>query len=185
MASDQVAHFCTNRCSGPIPVLILIPASLSPNTQTVLGDLYAFGLLGAFSITCLSLDIVRWHQRKDRHPHKGLCRTSMPMFVVGVATTVLVFIPWLTNLVAKPLATAFGGTLVVIGLLVAFVTNRLETRRGSYPIFPYLHRPEHPIMFLRGGRRLAPAAVLAFLPNDPQRLPEIIARAVSSANARP
>lgn len=93
----------------------------------------------------------------------------MPMFVVGVATTALVVIPWLTNLVAKPLATAFGGSLVLIGLVVAFVTNRLESRRGRYPIFPYLHRPEHPIVLLRRGRRLAPAAVLAFLPNDPPK----------------
>lgn len=165
-----------------IPVVVVIVSGAS---TALLGDLYAFGLLGAFSITCLSLDIVRWHQRKDRHRHKGLGRTSMPMFVVGVATTVLVAIPWLTNLFAKPLATAFGGGLVAIGLVVAFVTNRLETRRGRYAIFPYLHRPEHPILFLRGGRRLAPAAVLAFLPHDLQKLPGVIEQALSSARARP
>ena len=165
-----------------VPVVVVIVSGASTG---LLGDLYAFGLLAAFSITCLSLDIVRWHQRKDRHLHKGLGRTSMPMFLVGVATTVLVVVPWLTNLVAKPLATAFGGSLVLIGLAVAFVTNRLETRRGRYAIFPYLHRPEHPIMFLRGGRRLAPAAILAFLPNDPKRLSGIITQAVASAKSRP
>jgi len=165
-----------------VPVVVVIVSGASTG---LLGDLYAFGLLGAFSITCLGLDIVRWHERKHLHPHKILGRTSMPLFLIGVATTVLVVIPWLTNLVAKPLATAFGGTMVVIGLVVAFVTNRLETRRGRYAIFPYLHRPERPIVLLRGGRRLAPASVLAFLPNHAQRLPEIIAKAISSANARP
>ena len=165
-----------------VPVVVVIASGASTG---LLGDLYAFGLLGAFSITCLSLDIVRWHSRKQRHPSAAVGRTSMPMFLVGVATTVLVVIPWLTNLVAKPLATAFGGSLVVIGLGVAFLTNRLETRRGRYAIFPYMHRPEHPIVMLRRGRRLAPAAVLAFLPNDPEKLPNIIARAVASARDRP
>src|SRR5262249_32198927 len=33
-----------------------------------LGDLYAFGLLGAFSLTCLGLDVVRWRERRgDLH----------------------------------------------------------------------------------------------------------------------
>lgn len=165
-----------------VPVVVVIASGASTG---LLGDLYAFGLLGAFSITCLSLDIVRWHSRRHRHPSAAVGRTSTPMFLVGMATTVLVIIPWLTNLVAKPLATAFGGSLVVIGLGVAFVTNRLETRRGRYAIFPYLHRPEHPIVMLRRGRRMDPAAVLAFLPNDPERLPGIIARAVASARDRP
>src|SRR5260370_3399705 len=30
----------------------------------ILGDLYAFGLLGAFSLTCLGLDIIRHRERK-------------------------------------------------------------------------------------------------------------------------
>jgi hypothetical protein len=47
-----------------IPILVLIPASLSSDTQAILGDLYAFGLLGAFSVTCLSLDIVRWREQR-------------------------------------------------------------------------------------------------------------------------
>jgi amino acid transporter len=164
-----------------VPVLVVIASGASTG---LLGDLYAFGLLGAFSITCLSLDIVRWHARKQRHP-SAMGRTSMPMFLLGVATTVLVVIPWLTNLYAKPLATAFGGSLVVVGLTVAFVTYRLETRRGRYPLFPYLHRPERPILMLRRGRPLAPAAVLAFLPNDPERVPDVIAQAVSAAKDRP
>ena len=165
-----------------VPVLVVIGSGASTG---LLGDLYAFGLLGAFSITCLSLDIVRWHERKDRHPHRGVGPTRMPMFVVGVATTVLVVIPWLTNLVAKPLATAFGGSIVAVGLVVALVTYRLERRGGRHVIFPYLHRPEHPLVLLRGGRRLARAAVLAVLPNEPERLPSVIAKAVAAARGRP
>src|SRR6266702_7912562 len=43
----------------PICVLIVVQGNI-----TVLGDLYAFGLLGAFTRTCVGLDIVRRRERK-------------------------------------------------------------------------------------------------------------------------
>jgi len=43
----------------PIIVLILVLGNI-----IILGDMYAFGLLGAFSLTCLGLDIVRHRERK-------------------------------------------------------------------------------------------------------------------------
>ncbi len=43
----------------PIAVLILVMGNIA-----ILGDMYAFGLLGAFSLTCLGLDIVRRRERK-------------------------------------------------------------------------------------------------------------------------
>jgi amino acid transporter len=165
-----------------VPMLIVIIAGASTEK---LGGLFAFGLLGAFSITCLSLDIVRWHDMRKPRRRSPAGRVTMPMFVVGVATTVLVVIPWLTNLVAKPAATAFGGGLVAIGLGVAFVTRRLERRRGRYAIFPQLVRPGRPLVLLRRGRRLQSVAVMAFLPADPQRQADIISRAMAAARGRP
>jgi amino acid transporter len=165
-----------------VPVVVVV---ISGASTGLLGDLYAFGLLGAFSITCLSLDIVRWHERRHRHPSAAVGRTSLPMFVIGVATTVLVVIPWLTNLVAKPLATAFGGSLVLIGLAVAFANNRWDRRRGRHPVFPSLYRPGRPLLLLGRARRFGPATVLAFLPNDPERLPDIIDQAVAAGEGRP
>src|SRR5438067_12807622 len=44
-----------------IPICVLIVVK---GTITVLGDLYAFGLLGAFTLTCVGLDIVRRRERK-------------------------------------------------------------------------------------------------------------------------
>jgi len=47
----------------PMLVLLLVAGDIG-----VLGDLYAFGLLGAFSLTCLGLDVVRWRERRgDLH----------------------------------------------------------------------------------------------------------------------
>ena len=42
-----------------VPMLIAVQGAI-----TVLGDLYAFGLLGAFTLTCVGLDIVRRRERK-------------------------------------------------------------------------------------------------------------------------
>jgi amino acid transporter len=49
----------------PMVILVAVQAHLD-----VLGDLYAFGLLGAFSLTCISLDIIRMRERRGA-PHVG------------------------------------------------------------------------------------------------------------------
>jgi amino acid transporter len=45
-----------------IPILVLIAVRGDINT---LGDMYAFGLLGAFSLTCLALDVLRFRERRS------------------------------------------------------------------------------------------------------------------------
>src|SRR2546427_882166 len=53
-------HYSIALATGvPILVLILVQGNIN-----LLGDLYAFGLLGAFTLTCLGLDIVRYRERK-------------------------------------------------------------------------------------------------------------------------
>src|SRR5262249_35594832 len=47
-----------------IPMAVLVAVQGNVNT---LGDLYAFGLLGAFSLTCVSLDVIRWRERHGAH----------------------------------------------------------------------------------------------------------------------
>lgn len=43
----------------PIAVLLLVRGQID-----VLGDMYAFGLLGAFTVTCIGLDIIRYRERR-------------------------------------------------------------------------------------------------------------------------
>ena len=43
----------------PIAVLVLVHGKIN-----ILGDMYAFGLLGAFTVTCLGLDIIRYRERR-------------------------------------------------------------------------------------------------------------------------
>jgi amino acid transporter len=53
-------HFSIALATG-IPILVLLVVNGNIN---ILGDMYAFGLLGAFTLTCLGLDIIRYRERK-------------------------------------------------------------------------------------------------------------------------
>src|SRR5205823_14941872 len=55
-------------------------------------------------------------------------------FWLGILTTVLVFIAWSTNLVAKPLATAFGGGVASLGMLIAYVSYTRQKQKGRLPV---------------------------------------------------
>lgn len=93
-----------------VPALVIW---LSGGEMRVLGDMYAFGLLGAFVFSSASLDAIRWRLgRRD------------PVFWLGVLTTAMVLVAWAVNLVEKQLATYFGGMVTLIGLLIAVGVRR-------------------------------------------------------------
>ncbi|MBI1871056.1 MAG: universal stress protein [Chlamydiae bacterium] len=87
----------------PLGVIIMTQGKLS-----ILGDLYAFGLLGAFVFSSLGLDVVRWQLRL-----RGFG------FWIGLLTTAVVIVAWGINLREKELATFFGGSVTAIGMLTA------------------------------------------------------------------
>ena len=92
----------------PIAVILVTQGELA-----LLGEMYAFGLLGAFVFSSLSLDVIRWR----------LGRRDLA-FWIGVLTTVMILLAWCINLVEKALATAFGGALTLIGMTVAVGVRR-------------------------------------------------------------
>lgn len=212
----------------PITVLLLVNGSLN-----LLGDMYAFGLLGAFSLTCLGLDIVRYRERKIarrlRHPamtarehqHNGggvsshaelapertiaaheqhevnghdaagnsslseeLRSNTSPLRVIkrlwhtldfwlGILTTVLVITAWSTNLVAKPLATAFGGGVAGIGMLIAYTNYRVHKKAGRTPVM------------LTGVEGQLPGSVLAVLTAKNGHNEAVIRAAINTSEGRP
>lgn len=87
----------------PIAVILSVHGQLE-----VLGDMYSFGLLGAFTFTSLGLDVIRF-----REGSRGLS------FWLGILTTVMVGGSWVINILEKPLATAFGGGLTLVGIVLA------------------------------------------------------------------
>lgn len=78
-----------------------------------LGHLYSFGLLGAFTFHCFSLDVVRVRERR-----------LGPLTWVGFLTTLMLATAWLTNMIVKWQATLFGGTIVLLGLFIAVGIRR-------------------------------------------------------------
>jgi amino acid transporter len=159
-----------------LPVVIIIASRGNVN---LLGDLYAFGLLGTFVLTCVSLDLVRW--REYRRWNAGV----IAFFGVGVLTTLLVAVAWMVNLFAKPLATGFGGGLTAIGLIAGFATYRHY--RGRRPsVFPVPFRPQRAAASIASalGRRPSAGEVLVILPHEQLAAEAVLAEAARTADAR-
>jgi hypothetical protein len=166
-----------------IPMVILIAVQANINE---LGALYAFGLLGAFSLTCISMDVIRWRERHGaahigaqidpelvrgdgrllappvypspfmdavqralghervkqlRQSRASLRRQTQPLtqplkvawptitYYLGLLTTFLVVIAWVTNLFSKPSATVFGGAVTIFGVAISAWHFRYQSER--------------------------------------------------------
>jgi len=89
-----------------IAAAVVVPVAVLVATRgdiATLADLYAFGLLGAFVLSSVALDRVRMTES----------RTGL-LFAIGVLTSVLVLVAFVTNLIEKPDATLFGGGLTLL-----------------------------------------------------------------------
>jgi hypothetical protein len=159
-----------------LPVIVIVA---SRGSVVLLGDLYSFGLLGTFVLTCISLDLVRWRERAK------WIRGSITLFAIGVPTTVLVILAWAVNLVAKPLATEFGGGLTVIGLVAGLATYRYYRRRRP-AVFPVPFRPERAAASIAGalGNRPSAGEVMVILPHDQLAAEAVIEAANHAGDGR-
>ena len=199
-----------------IPILILVAVW---GRIDILGDMYAFGLLGAFSLTCLGMDIVRYRDLKRAMSRKAIAQereqavnaqAGIPKalevhdllksnvqsaltehqqaevtatnkvnglwfkinFGLGILTTILVAVAWGTNLVTKPLATAFGGGVTIIGMSIAIFNYMRHQREGKVPV---------PVVMTR-LKDTVPGSTLAILtPGRTQQNSAVIRAAISSA----
>jgi nucleotide-binding universal stress UspA family protein len=88
-----------------VPVTVVLATA---GELRILGEMYAFGLLGAFVLSSVGLDVLRWRENQ-----RGV------WFWIGLLTTAMVLVSWCVNLVTKPLATFFGGGLTAFGMTVA------------------------------------------------------------------
>ncbi|GHO72867.1 hypothetical protein KSD_06380 [Ktedonobacter sp. SOSP1-85] len=216
-------HYAIILATGiPMVVLLLVHGNIN-----ILGDMYAFGLLGAFTLTCLGMDIVRYRQNKVYHLKKLLEKqstivgvdgqsqakleghqgdqlevsvdgqvesrhaveeqagpaevpespsrwASSPVnFWLGILTTLLVMIAWCTNLIAKPLATAFGGSVAVVGMLIAFASYLYHRRRGRVSVVA------------TGVTKHVPGTVLAILSSNDPNNEKVIQVAINNKEHRP
>jgi len=86
-----------------------------------LGRIFAFGLLGSYAITSVSLTVLRWRERRIG-----------ASFVVGVVASLALLIPWVTSWFTKPQATVYGACVTGLQLAIAFVTHRGWIRSGRF-----------------------------------------------------
>ncbi|HEY3194931.1 MAG TPA: APC family permease [Candidatus Dormibacteraeota bacterium] len=157
------------------PVVLVYVAGQSPVAAVFLGNLYAFGLLGSFILTNVSLDLVRWRELR-----LGRSLLKQAIFAVGLLTTFLVMIGWGVNLVAKPDATIFGGGLTVLGLVVGIWTYR-SAQRQRPAVFPLPYRPERAAESIATHFDRTPADVLVILPRDQNAAEAVLAEALRVA----
>jgi amino acid transporter len=173
----RTPHIAILAAVGP-PVLLVYIAGRSPVAAVFLGDLYAFGLLGSFILTNISLDVIR---RRELRTDGALRRRAV--FALGVLTTGLTVIGWSVNLVAKPYATLFGGGLTLVGLVVGLWTYN-RGRRQRPAVFPVPYRPALAVESIASQFQSRPANVLVILPRDQNAAEAVIDEGIEAAHGR-
>jgi amino acid transporter len=160
------------------PVVLVYIAGQSAETAVFLGDLYAFGLLGSFILTNVSLDVIRWRELAvDNALRRRL------WFAVGLLTTGFTVVGWSVNLVFKPYATAFGGGLTLLGVVVGLWTyNRARGRRPT--VFPLPYRPDLAAQSITVQFKREPADVLVVLPRDQNSADAVIDEGIRAAEGK-
>ena len=130
--AERNLRFGTPHRAIAISVVVPVVVVLATRGQMeLLGDMYSFGLLGAFTLT-----VGRHRPAARAGTHRG------PAFWIGLFTSALVILAWGVNLVEKTKATMFGGSVTLVGFAIAY-------RRA-----PGLDwRPPHRVQ--RGGGRRA------------------------------
>jgi amino acid transporter len=112
--AERNHRFGTPHRAIAIAVAVPVAVVLATHGQmALLGDMYSFGLLGAFTMTSVGLDRMRLQENK-----RGLA------FWLGIVTSLLVVVAWAVNLVSKTKATIFGGTTTILGFVVAYAVQK-------------------------------------------------------------
>ncbi len=169
-----------------IPIAVVI---ISAGNVGLLGDMYAFGLLGAFSVTSVCLDIVRWRERRALQGRRYVADAepagpSRFMFILGVVTSVLVVTAWVTNLFAKPLATLFGGSITIAGVAVAAITHWARRRGGRPGVVPVIQRLDQLAHLHRAGWQ-SHEPVMVLLNGEGQDLEALVEAGIAEAAGGP
>ena len=228
----ETPHYSIMLATGiPIVILIIVLGNI-----TILGDMYAFGLLGAFTLTCLGLDVIRTRDRRAarrrvqhlanpgdnlavldttqahsmsereaeedealRNGHYSMngrngrdrvapavsrSRFSLVVgnlwrrldFWLGILTTILVMIAWSTNLVAKPLATLFGGAVTIIGMTISYFNYRAQERKGQAPVH---------IVPLSSIELMSDAIIAVLMPNEDKANKAVVQSAAHHTDGQP
>jgi amino acid transporter/nucleotide-binding universal stress UspA family protein len=123
-AAVAKSHLHEDAPRGAAVVVTVAALALALGTAgnpKMLAQLFAFGLLGSYTITSVSLAVLRWRERR-----RG------PVFLLGIIATLALAVPWVTSWITKWKATAYGATATGLLLGVALVTRRGWIRSGRF-----------------------------------------------------
>ena len=99
---------------APVVVIAASRAKLG-----ILGEIYMFGLLGAFTLTSVGLDKVKWQER-----------VRGAGFYFGLVTSLFVVTAWAVNLVHRQFATLLGVAATAVGCAYAIAVKRGKLGSG-------------------------------------------------------
>ena len=112
--SERNARFGTPHWAIVVSVLVPVVVALATwGNIDLLGHMYTFGLLGAFTFTSVGLDKMRWQE--------GL---RGPGFWFGTLISLMVGAAWGITMVSNLSATLFGGGVTVVGFGLAYAVRR-------------------------------------------------------------
>ncbi len=118
-----------------IPAVVLIGVR---GQIDILGDMYAFGLLGAFSLTCLAMDVIRYRERHGT-AHIGAVEASERS--AGMSEVAPTGVPWHARLSSVAGARIYLRVFAQLRAAGAQTRRRISpwaTRaRGSWPTLKY------------------------------------------------
>jgi amino acid transporter len=118
-----------------VPVVVLIGVR---GQIDILGDMYAFGLLGAFSLTCLAMDVIRYRERHGT-AHIGAMEAAEQSASLGESAPAGV--PWQTRLSSAAGARIHPGVVAKLRAAGTQARRRIgpwTTRaRDSWPTLKY------------------------------------------------
>jgi amino acid transporter/nucleotide-binding universal stress UspA family protein len=118
--AGRSARFNTPHRAIVVSVIVPVLVIIASRAQTgILGRIYTFGLLGAFTLTSVGLDKVKWQERA-----RGL------RFYFGALISMLVVGAWAVNLIHQRVATVLGGLVTAAGCAFAFAVKRGKVAAG-------------------------------------------------------
>lgn len=112
--SERNARFGTPHWAIVVSVAVPVVVALATwGNIDLLGHMYTFGLLGAFSFTSIGLDKMRWQE--------GI---RGPRFWMGTLISLMVGSAWAITMVSNLSATLFGGGVTIVGFGLAYAVRR-------------------------------------------------------------
>jgi amino acid transporter len=120
----------TFRLINAVAILQVLTIVASRGDLYMLGEAYAFGVVWSFFLKALGVTVLRFKRNDQEYKHPGNIRIGGKEIPVGLmATTLVLFLVAIANLISKEIATIYGIGFTVLLFAVFTVSGRINARR--------------------------------------------------------